>query len=116
MYEVSKSMEVSGSHQLSLTYPSKCTNLHGHNWRITVYVRSNELNENGMVIDFTEIKEIVHDKLDHKHLNDIVDFNPTAENLCKWVADEINTLRPGIRCVKVEIQETTGNTCTWWED
>ena len=45
-------MEIAGCHRLSLPYESNCTNLHGHNWIITVYCKSRELNEAGMVIDF----------------------------------------------------------------
>ena len=57
MFTVTKRLEVSASHQLKLDYPSKCQNLHGHNWIITVHARSEELDHNGMVIDFTIIKE-----------------------------------------------------------
>ena len=90
MYTVSKRLEVSASHQLQLDYPSKCQNLHGHNWIITVHARSEELDHNGMVIDFTIIKEKIHGRLDHKHINDVLgDINPTAENMAKWIADEL---------------------------
>lgn len=40
MYTVIKRMEVSAAHSLKLSYRSKCENLHGHNWIITVYCRS----------------------------------------------------------------------------
>ena len=60
MYTVSKRLEVSASHQLKLDYPSKCQNLHGHNWIIIVHCRSKELDHNSMVIDFTIIKEKIH--------------------------------------------------------
>ena len=53
MYTVIKRMEISAAHSLSLSYPSKCEYLHGHNWIITVHCRSKELNTDGMVIDFT---------------------------------------------------------------
>ena len=44
MYTVIKRMEISAAHSLSLSYPSKCEYLHGHNWIITVHCRSKELN------------------------------------------------------------------------
>ena len=59
MYTVIKRMEISASHSLKLSYQSKCEKLHGHNWIITVYCRSKELDENGMVVDFTHIKQAV---------------------------------------------------------
>ena len=71
MFTVTKRLEVSASHQLKLDYPSKCQNLHGHNWIITVHARSEELDHNGMVIDFTIIKEKIHGRLDHRHIIDV---------------------------------------------
>ena len=103
MYYVKKRMEIAGSHRLNLPYESKCSNLHGHNWIVTVYCRSEKLTDYGMVVDFTKIKRDISDKLDHKYLNDVVDFNPTAENLAKWICDQVES------CYKVEVQESEGN-------
>ena len=72
MYYVEKTMEISGSHYLRLSHQSKCENLHGHNWIVKVYCKSRELNEDGMVVDFTEVKRIVHGTLDHQDLNAIL--------------------------------------------
>ena len=104
MYYISKRMEIAGAHQLKLDYESKCQNLHGHNWIVVVYCKSEELNNNGMIIDFKHIKNKIADKLDHKYINDIVTFNPTAENIAKWICDEI-----GEKCYKVSVQESEGN-------
>jgi 6-pyruvoyltetrahydropterin/6-carboxytetrahydropterin synthase len=79
MYTVSKRMEVAGSHHLKLDYESKCQNIHGHNWIITCHFASEELNHNGMVIDFTNVKKQIHGKLDHQNINALVEFNPTTE-------------------------------------
>lgn len=60
MYYVIKRLEIAGSHSLSLSYSSKCENLHGHNWVITIYCRAEHLNEDGMVVDFKHIKDKIH--------------------------------------------------------
>lgn len=110
MYMVKKRMEIAGSHHLELDYDSKCQNLHGHNWIITVCACSKELNKNGMVIDFAKIKNEIHSRLDHKNLNEIFDFNPTAENIAKWICDKFD-------CVyKVMVQESEGNTAIYLDD
>lgn len=103
MYYVRKRIEISAAHRLSLSYESKCTQLHGHNWIITVECRSHELNDDGMVVDFTHIKNKVLDLLDHKILNDVFDFNPTAENIARWVVETVP------KCWRCEVQESEGN-------
>lgn len=107
MYFVIKTFEIAGAHQLSLDYPSKCSNLHGHNWKILVKCQSETLDQNGMVVDFTHIKKSVEDKLDHKNLNEIFDFNPTAENIAKWICNQIPN------CVMVQVEESEGNTAIY---
>ena len=110
MYTVIKRMEISAAHSLSLSYPSKCENLHGHNWIVTVHCRSKELNADGMVIDFTHIKQVVKDQLDHRNLNEVLPFNPTAENIARWICDQLPC------CYKVEVQESEGNTAIYEKD
>ncbi len=107
MYTVIKRMEISAAHRLQLSYPSKCQQLHGHNWIITVYCRARELNQDGMVTDFTHIKQLVQDTLDHRNLNDILSFNPTAENIARWLCDHIE------HCYRVDVQESEGNTAIY---
>ena len=119
MYRISKKMEVSAMHQLQLDYESKCENPHGHNWIITVEISGHKLNNNGMLIDFTAIKELIHSKMDHKNLNEIFKFNPTAENIAKWIAvriDEFLSDEQGYTfayCSKVRVEETQGNYAEW---
>ena len=74
-------------------YPGDCARLHGHNWQVEVSVCSNVLDDNGIAIDFREIKKqtkLVIKRLDHQYLNEIKPFdvlNPTAENIAKYFFD-----------------------------
>lgn len=110
MYYIEKRFEISGSHVLKLPYASKCAGLHGHNWIITVCCRSMELNEAGMVTDFSYIKSNVCDVLDHAHLNDIISENPTAENIARWIQQRVDN------CYKVIVQESEGNIAVYEVD
>lgn len=110
MYTVIKRLEVSAAHSLNLSYRSKCENLHGHNWVITVYCRAAQLNADGMVVDFSHIKQVVKEQLDHKNLNEVFSFNTTAENLARWICEQIPS------CFKVEVQESESNTAIYEED
>ena len=42
-----------------------------------------------MVVDFKHVKEIVSGQLDHRYANDVVNFNPTAENLARWICEQV---------------------------
>ena len=103
MYIVKKTLEIAASHRLRLDYESKCQEIHGHNWILEVTCQAEMLNQNGMVIDFTEIKRLIHDMLDHKDLTQVFDFNPTAENMAKWICDTVPY------CIRVSVQESQGN-------
>ena len=104
MFYVSKRMEIAGAHWLKLDYESKCSNVHGHNWIVTVHCKSTTLDQNGMVIDFTKVKEMIHGQLDHAFVNDVLgEINPTAENIAQWICMQVP------HCYKVEVQESEGN-------
>lgn len=102
--ELSCTFRFAASHFLT-KYHGKCENLHGHNYKIIVTIFG-DVRSDGMVMDFKIIKDIVKSevisKLDHNHLNDIID-NPSAENLAIWIWDKIADKLP-LR--KIAVYET----------
>ncbi|HKF56254.1 MAG TPA: 6-carboxytetrahydropterin synthase QueD [Blastocatellia bacterium] len=122
MYEVMIQEEFSAAHALR-GYRGKCENLHGHNWKVEVYVRGAQLDEIGMLVDFKDLKEAtrgVMTYLDHLNLNELKPFdnelNPSSEHLAGFilhkVAERINSDR--VKVYKVRVWETP-STCATYE-
>lgn len=88
---ISKLFSFEAAHKLE-NYNGKCRNLHGHSYKMEISVHG-KVNENGMVIDFHELKKAVKDNildiLDHSYLNEIIE-NPTAENISIWIWGKLN--------------------------
>lgn len=97
MYEISAKFSISSAHFLT-NYEGKCRNLHGHNWKVTVYLRGAELDNLGMLVDFTVLKKyfkIIESELDHRSLNDVEYFasvNPTAERISEFIFNRMAEL------------------------
>jgi 6-pyruvoyltetrahydropterin/6-carboxytetrahydropterin synthase len=128
MMKIAKEFRWEMGHRL-LCHTGKCKNLHGHSYRMQVEITSDELT-NGMVMDYYDLKNIVQpyvDELDHCFIvnkNDelllkaaeelktktvIVNFETTAENLCKYFIEKITSkgLPPHVTALKVKIFETS---------
>jgi 6-pyruvoyltetrahydropterin/6-carboxytetrahydropterin synthase len=94
MFELMVETHFSSAHQLR-GYKGECEKLHGHNWKVQVYVLAERLNEIELAMDFHELKgltEEVVSQLDHGFLNDIFPFtekNPSSENIAKWIYDSL---------------------------
>lgn len=89
MFTISKRFHFAASHQLSgLVDDHQCARLHGHSYEVELEMASGVLDEIGMVFDYGDMapfKGFIDGVLDHRHLNDVVDFNPTAELLAQWL-------------------------------
>ena len=91
MFTVSKRFSFSASHVLhGLGDDHPCSRLHGHNYEIEVIAAAPELDERGFVVDFREldlVKDWVDATLDHRHLNDVMAGQPSAEAIAKLICD-----------------------------
>lgn len=112
-WELMKRFTFEASHMLP-RHDGKCKRLHGHSWSLTVCVKGGTLHQTGpkqgMLVDYgdisAQVKPLIDGFLDHWHLNDTVDPNPTSEVIAKWVFDKLKPLLPGLDWVVV------GETCT----
>jgi 6-pyruvoyltetrahydropterin/6-carboxytetrahydropterin synthase len=90
MYELQITTQFAAAHQLR-NFRGKCEKLHGHNWRIDVFVEGEKLNDTGLLIDFKDLKDAtdkILDELDHSFLNELPQFkdqNPSSENIAAYI-------------------------------
>lgn len=118
MFEVKVESHFSAAHHL-LNYQGKCENPHGHNWKVEVYAQGEELDESGMLIDFTVLKSELNkvlDRLDHYDLNNLEEFkdiSPSSENISKFIYLELKKIIPQI--TKICVWETERARATYWE-
>jgi len=115
MFQVSVTETFSSGHALR-GYKGKCENVHGHNYRVQIKLTGPQLDNIGLLVDFTELKRVLRGiiaVLDHQFLNDLEPFktvNPSAENLAKYFYDEtqrqLPSLPAGAHITEVTVWET----------
>lgn len=96
MYELRIIDHFAAAHQLKMV-AEKCENLHGHNWKVEVYVTGEELSKAGVLLDFGELKDHVAEimkVLDHRFLNELdifKDMPPSSENIACFIAEKVQS-------------------------
>ena len=123
MFEIEIERCFSAAHQLR-GYNGNCSNLHGHNYRVTVTVRSNELDRIGIALDFRKLKqelESLLEEYDHRNLSELPEFqelNPTSEVLARTIYRRMGEKMNGgpIRVWKVRVGESDSSAVTYFED
>src|SRR5512139_3759543 len=108
MYELKIVTQFAAAHRLENFY-GKCESLHGHNWKVEVFVVGNALDSAGLLIDFGVMKartKEVLEEIDHKYLNELAAFqdrNPSSENLARYLFERLGAIlnRAGIKVSRV---------------
>ena len=135
MMELSRSFSFEASHVLP-NHPGKCSNLHGHSWKLVIALDGEVNKYTGMIMDYADVKAKVQpliDDLDHAHLgawrtpkviisavgtkhvewlSNEVQSNPTSENLIMAIGLELR--KRNITFSRLQLQETE-NTCCYLE-
>ena len=120
MYEVTIIKSFSAAHVLA-EIGGKCEELHGHNFKVEVTVGAEELNSNGLLIDFRFLKKVlgeILEDIDHKHLNTLTSFagiNPSAENIANYICEkmELKVKMAAVKVVRIKIWESENASVTY---
>lgn len=123
MYELMVEERFASAHQLR-GYKGKCENMHGHNFKVQVFVSADSLNQIDLAIDFHDLQAMVREtisSLDHAFLNEVFPFteiNPSSENIAKWVYDSIKKKvnKDNIAVSAVSVWESDTASATYYED
>jgi 6-pyruvoyltetrahydropterin/6-carboxytetrahydropterin synthase len=120
MFELAVEKTIASAHYLR-NFQGRCERLHGHNYRIMVFLQGTRLDDAGMLVDFTTIKEAMNeilDKLDHYCLNDLPEFaelSPSAENIALLIANYLSRHDFGrARLHRVQVWETPNQSATYF--
>ena len=120
MYELKVVNHFAAAHQLEMV-AKKCENLHGHNWKVEVFIEGEKLTDAGVVIDFGEIKKYLSDivkTLDHTFLNKLECFqnkNSSSENIARYIAESMQEKisASGVRVSRVRTWESEDACATY---
>ena len=118
MYIIRKEFHFSAAHRLTgLPENHPCSSVHGHNYIVTVELASAKLDAVGFVTDYRALepfKKFINDVLDHQNLNDVFSFNPTAENMAKYIFTLFKVKFPQLSAV--EVSETPKTNARYTSD
>ena len=114
--EICKTFDFEAAHRLPNVPPAhKCARVHGHSFRVSVYVRGPVGERTGWVMDFADIKaafDPILQRLDHYYLNEIDGLdNPTSENLARWIWARLKPSLPLMS--KLVVHETCTSKCIY---
>lgn len=114
--EIYKEFTFEAAHYLpNVPVSHKCGRLHGHSFRVRVYVQGEVDKHSGWIIDFADIKSAfapLYEQLDHSYLNEVEGLhNPTSENLAVWIWDRLKVSLPLLS--KVAVHETCTSGCEY---
>lgn len=116
MYRLRIESHFDAAHKL-VGYQGKCSKLHGHRWKVEVFVIGEKLDKVGILVDFKTLKKClcqITEKLDHCYLNDFKDIgNPTSENISRYIYRNLQDLPKSVRLEKVRVWETPGSWCEY---
>jgi 6-pyruvoyltetrahydropterin/6-carboxytetrahydropterin synthase len=131
MFRITKHIEFCYGHRL-LNYAGKCRHLHGHNGRAEIVLEGTELDERGMVVDFSDVKKHlarwIDDQLDHRMILNrqdpaveilermgeplyLIDDNPTAENIARIIFEQAR--RMDMPVTEISLWESSSSCATY---
>jgi 6-pyruvoyltetrahydropterin/6-carboxytetrahydropterin synthase len=123
MYEVKIVTQFAAAHRLE-NFNGKCESLHGHNWKVEVFLGGKDLNDTGLLMDFGVVKartKEVLEEIDHKYLNELAAFqdrNPSSENLACYLYERLGAILNSdrVKVCRVNVWESDTSCASYYQD
>jgi 6-pyruvoyltetrahydropterin/6-carboxytetrahydropterin synthase len=123
MYEVKIITQFAAAHRLENFY-GKCEALHGHNWKVEVFLVGKTLDRAGLLVDFGVVKartKKILEEVDHKYLNELAAFqdcNPSSENLARYLYERLVAIfdQDGVQVHRVNVWESDTSCASYYQD
>jgi 6-pyruvoyltetrahydropterin/6-carboxytetrahydropterin synthase len=123
MYEVKIVTQFAAAHRLE-NFNGKCEGLHGHNWKVEVFLAGTTLDETGLLMDFGVVKartKEMLEEIDHKYLNELpafADCNPSSENLARYLYERLGAIfdRDGVKVQRVNVWESDTSCASYYQE
>jgi len=117
MYRLKIESSFDAAHKIE-GYKGKCSRLHGHSYKVEVFVAGKKLDKIGLLVDFKDLKDKLNriiEKLDHNYLNDIKEIgSPSAENISKYIFNKLKFPK-NIKLEKVRVWESHKSYAEYFE-
>jgi 6-pyruvoyltetrahydropterin/6-carboxytetrahydropterin synthase len=123
MFEVKIVTQFAAAHRLENFY-GKCESLHGHNWKVEVFLEGETLDSAGLLMDFGVVKartKEMLEEIDHKYLNELAAFagrNPSSENLAHYLYERLGAIFNGdrVKIRRVNVWESDTSCASYYQD
>ncbi|MDK8169994.1 6-carboxytetrahydropterin synthase QueD [Staphylococcus warneri] len=112
-FELNKDFNFSAAHYIPSEDAGKCMRTHGHTYFVNITIAGDELDQNGFLVNFSDLKKLIHEQFDHYLLNDLVQFkgkSPSteivAQTIYQMVQSYLKDQKNQPKCVQVYLRET----------
>jgi 6-pyruvoyltetrahydropterin/6-carboxytetrahydropterin synthase len=115
--------QFAAAHRLE-NFKGKCESLHGHNWKVEVFLGGRNLDETGLLMDFGEVKartKQMLEEIDHKYLNELAAFqnrNPSSENLASYLFERLGAILNSdrVKVRRVNVWESDSSCASYFQE
>lgn len=118
MFRLRVESKFDAAHKL-VGYRGECSRLHGHTWKVEIFVVGEKLDDIGILVDFKVLEEKLDEiikKFDHNFLNEFKEVgNPTCENISKYIFKNLRYLPKTVKLEKVRVWEGSKSWCEYYE-